>query len=91
MSSLTNEMQLRIIFRLVEYSEGLDSTIPRHEAYQYALDSLPMLIALVVFNIVHPGRVMGREETMPKFWQRNKGNAKVRLRDVPRVTPSEDN
>ncbi|KAF4953221.1 hypothetical protein FGADI_6196 [Fusarium gaditjirri] len=71
---------MRIIFRLVEYAEGLDSRIPRHEAYQYALDSLPMLIALVAFNVVHPARVMGREETkMPKFWQGNKGDAKVRL------------
>lgn len=49
---------MRIIFRIVEYASGLDSTIPSHEAYQYCLDTVPMLIALVIFNIVHPGRVM---------------------------------
>ncbi|KAL6787279.1 RTA1 like domain-containing protein [Trichoderma sp. SZMC 28012] len=49
---------LRIIFRICEYAQGLDSTIPLHEAYQYALDSLPMLLALVAFNAVHPGRIM---------------------------------
>ncbi|KAF5235731.1 hypothetical protein FANTH_11611 [Fusarium anthophilum] len=71
---------LRIIFRLIEYSQGLDSDIPRHEAYQYALDSLPMLIALVAFNVVHPARVMGsKEASMPKFWQRNKGHTEIQL------------
>ena len=50
--------QLRIAFRLAEYSQGFDSTIPNHEAYQYALDSTPMLLALVVLNVLHPGRLV---------------------------------
>ena len=49
---------VRIVFRIVEYASGLNSTIPSHEAYQYCFDTLPMLIALVLFNAVHPGRVM---------------------------------
>ncbi|KAL8727510.1 MAG: hypothetical protein Q9181_005682, partial [Wetmoreana brouardii] len=58
--------QVRIIFRLVEYSSGLDSTIPHHEAYQYVFDTLPMFLASVVFNIVHPGRIMpGKESDFP--------------------------
>ncbi|EHK48506.1 hypothetical protein TRIATDRAFT_290167 [Trichoderma atroviride IMI 206040] len=57
---------LRIIFRICEYSQGLDSKIPNHEAYQYCLDSLPMFIALVVYNVVHPGRIMrGKSRDMP--------------------------
>ncbi|KAJ6008131.1 hypothetical protein N7540_012107 [Penicillium herquei] len=57
---------LRIIFRLCEYAQGLDSQIPLHEAYQYSLDSLPMFIALVMLNVVHPGRLMpGKESEMP--------------------------
>ncbi|KAL8702900.1 MAG: hypothetical protein Q9201_003934 [Fulgogasparrea decipioides] len=57
---------VRIVFRLVEYSSGLDSTIPNHEAYQYVFDTLPMFLALVVFNVVHPGRVMpGKESDFP--------------------------
>ncbi|KAF9778291.1 hypothetical protein IL306_004218 [Fusarium sp. DS 682] len=81
---------LRIIFRLIEYSEGLDSQIPRHEAYQYTLDSLPMLIALLAFNVVHPARVMGgKQDNMPKFWQRNKGRAKVPSGEVSPVFLSE--
>ncbi|KAM0804159.1 RTA1 like protein-domain-containing protein [Usnea florida] len=62
---------LRIVFRIVEYSKGLTSTIPNHEAYQYCLDSLPMLVALVLFNIVHPGRIMaGKESDFPSRKER---------------------
>ncbi|KAL5090120.1 hypothetical protein Trisim1_004641 [Trichoderma cf. simile WF8] len=61
-------ISLRIIFRICEYAQGLDSTIPLHEAYQYALDSLPMLLALVAFNAVHPGRIMSDSKSdLPSF------------------------
>lgn len=61
----------RIIFRLVEYSSGLDSSIPNHEAYIYCLDSLPMLTALVLLNIVHPGWVMpGKQSDLPSRKER---------------------
>jgi hypothetical protein len=66
--------QIRIIFRLCEYSQGLHSTIPNHEAYQYSLDSLPMFLASVALNIVHPARVMpGSESDLPSRKQRKKG------------------
>ena len=65
---------MRIIFRICEYSNGLHSTIPNHEAYQYCLDSLPMLLALVALNIVHPGRIMpGSESDMPSRKERKNG------------------
>ncbi|KAH8698854.1 RTA1 like protein-domain-containing protein [Talaromyces proteolyticus] len=64
----------RIIFRLCEFSSGLHSTIPNHEAYQYLLDSLPMLIALVTVNIIHPGRIMpGKGGDMPSRKERKDG------------------
>lgn len=57
---------IRIIFRLVEYSSGLDSQIPNHEAYMFILESLPMFIAIALFNVVHPGAVMpGKENNIP--------------------------
>ena len=62
---------IRIIFRLIEYANGFKSTIPLHEAYQYVLDSTMMLIALVLFNIFHPGRLMpGRESNLPSRKER---------------------
>lgn len=48
----------RIIFRLCEYAQGLDSTIPNHEVYQFILDSSPMLIASLLLNVWHLGRIM---------------------------------
>jgi hypothetical protein len=64
-------IKLRICFRLAEYSQGLESKIPLHEAYQYCLDSLPMLIGLVLLNAVHPGRIMpGKDSDMPSRKQR---------------------
>ncbi|PYH97890.1 hypothetical protein BO71DRAFT_447590 [Aspergillus ellipticus CBS 707.79] len=64
---------MRIIFRLCEYAQGLNSSIPLHEAYQYCLDSLPMLLALVMLNVVHPGRLMpGKNSDMPSRKERKK-------------------
>ena len=65
---------MRIIFRICEYSRGLHSTLPNHEAYQYCLDSSPMLIALVALNVVHPGRLMpGKDSDMPSRKERKAG------------------
>ncbi|KAH8708492.1 hypothetical protein GQ44DRAFT_715313 [Phaeosphaeriaceae sp. PMI808] len=52
---------VRIIFRLVECSGGIDSSISRQEAYAYILDSVPMLLALWLFNVYHPGRTGAQE------------------------------
>ena len=66
---------MRIIFRLVEYSSGFTSSIPNHEAYQYCLDSLPMFVALVLFNVVHPDRIMpGKESDLPSRKERKRLN-----------------
>lgn len=62
---------IRIIFRLIEYSAGFKSTIPKHEAYQYVFDSAVMLVALVLYNIFHPGRMMpGKDSNLPSRKQR---------------------
>ncbi|KAL2679255.1 hypothetical protein Neosp_010022 [[Neocosmospora] mangrovei] len=69
------KFQVRIIFRLVEFSQGVASSnvILRHEEFQLYLDALPMLIAVVVLNVVHPGMVLqGPESSFPpirsKWW-----------------------
>ncbi|KAH6843496.1 RTA1 like protein-domain-containing protein [Chaetomium sp. MPI-CAGE-AT-0009] len=51
---------VRIIFRIVEFSGGLgaDNPIPFHEEYAYALDCFPMMLALLVLAIFHPGRYL---------------------------------
>ncbi|KAJ7735968.1 RTA1 domain-containing protein [Mycena metata] len=58
---------IRIIYRLVEYSGGVYTPITSHEAPFYCLDALPMLTALLLWNIFHPGPVLvGPESEFPK-------------------------
>jgi RTA1 like protein len=51
-------ISLRIIFRLVEFSQGFDTYLPTHEWVTYVFDALPMLAALLAFNVIHPGRIL---------------------------------
>ncbi|EGX94800.1 RTA1 domain protein [Cordyceps militaris CM01] len=71
----------RIIFRLVEFSRGADSSNPllRREWYQLYLDGLPMLLALAALNLVHPALVLqGKDSEMPpsklQCWRRRQSN-----------------
>ena len=73
----------RIIFRLVEYAAGDDPSsnpIPFHEAYSMCLDALPMFIALVLMNVVHPSSVLkGEGSEFPK------GPTRKEKKDAKRV------
>jgi hypothetical protein len=64
---------VRIIFRLVEYSQGYNTGIPTHEVYTFIFESLPMFVAVLLLNFVHPGKVMpGRENNIPGRKQRKR-------------------
>ncbi|KAH8125216.1 hypothetical protein ACSS6W_004119 [Trichoderma asperelloides] len=50
---------MRIIYRLIEFTKGLDPSVnalPFHEYYFYSLDAFPMMAALLILAIFHPGR-----------------------------------
>ncbi|MCJ1339763.1 hypothetical protein MMC09_005054 [Bachmanniomyces sp. S44760] len=49
---------IRIIFRMCEYSSGVHGKLLSHEVYPFVLDALPMIVALVIFNVVHPGKTL---------------------------------
>ncbi|KAL4896715.1 RTA1 like protein-domain-containing protein [Aspergillus ambiguus] len=51
---------VRIIFRLCQYSRGTDPNNPvlTHEFYEYVFDAVPMLLALLALNLIHPGMVL---------------------------------
>ena len=53
-------ISVRIIFRLVEFSNGTtsDNQILNVEWYQYVFDSIPIFFAGLVFVISHPGTYM---------------------------------
>ncbi len=61
---------------------GPGQPIPNQEAYQYCLDSLPMLVALVLFNVIHPGRIMpGKKSDMPGFRERRRQRKASKLNE----------
>jgi hypothetical protein len=49
---------VRSIFRVVEYLQGFDGYLLHHEAYLYIFDALLMLLVMLLFNAVHPGKVV---------------------------------
>lgn len=62
---------IRIIYRLAEFSAGLgpSNTLPSNEDVLYVLESMPMWLAILVWNIVHPGQfIQGEDARMPPSW-----------------------
>jgi len=52
-------------------------TIETHEFYLYVFDAAPMFLALLIFNLYHPGRVLiGPESEYPKLTKEEKKMAK---------------
>ncbi|KAE8447874.1 hypothetical protein EG329_010103 [Mollisiaceae sp. DMI_Dod_QoI] len=67
---------VRIFFRLIEFSAGNTSSnpLPFHEGYFYALEAVPMIFAILCFNVNHPGRILvGPRSELPglreTFWK----------------------
>lgn len=62
---------IRIVYRLVEFSAGLgiSNPLPKNEPLLYILESTPMFLAILVWNIFHPGRYMyGDDANLPPSW-----------------------
>jgi hypothetical protein len=62
---------IRIIYRLAEFSAGLGTSnpLPSNEPVLYVLESTPMWLAILVWNVVHPGRfIHGEDGKMPPSW-----------------------
>lgn len=51
---------MRNIFRLIEWGIGgvNGNVITKNEWYLYVFDAVPMFLALVAFNVYHPGRIL---------------------------------
>lgn len=48
----------RNVYRLIEFSAGIESSITKQEWYTFVFDSVPMLLCFVVLNVFHPGKVL---------------------------------
>ncbi|KAL4865734.1 hypothetical protein BDV12DRAFT_199813 [Aspergillus spectabilis] len=70
---------VRIVFRLAQYAQGTDPNNPAlsNEWYEYVWDAAPMFIALVILNIIHPGRVLqGPDSEFPRVSRKEKKQRK---------------
>ncbi|KAH7354524.1 RTA1 domain-containing protein [Plectosphaerella cucumerina] len=54
---------IRITFRLVEFSFGINGPIPKNEAFFYTLEATPMVLAIGIFAPIHPGRTLTGPES----------------------------
>ncbi|KAH8749747.1 RTA-like protein [Diaporthe sp. PMI_573] len=50
-------IMVRSLFRAVEYLQGFDGYLLRHEAYLYILDAVLMFLVMVLFNWIHPAEI----------------------------------
>jgi hypothetical protein len=50
-------IMIRSVFRVVEYLQGNNGYLLRHEVYLYIFDALLMLIVMCLFNWIHPAQV----------------------------------
>lgn len=75
------------MYRLAEFSSGVEpehNPIHRSEAYFMVLDALPVLMACVLLNVVHPGRILqGDGSEFPK------GPSRKEKKEAKRVVKEE--
>jgi hypothetical protein len=77
---------IRIIYRLVELSGGVYTSLPMHEAYFYVLEATPMFIACLMLNIWHPGRfLVGPESEFPRKTKEQKKAEKEAKKEAKRA------
>jgi hypothetical protein len=53
---------VRSIFRIIEYLDGNDGYIQRKEVFLYIFDGTLMFLITVIFNVIHPGKVLAATE-----------------------------
>ncbi|KAF4990690.1 hypothetical protein FDECE_14272 [Fusarium decemcellulare] len=66
---------IRIVYRLIEFGPGVNehNKLLTHEGYPLGLDAFPILFALVLLNVMHPGFVLrGPGSEFPKLSRQEK-------------------
>ncbi|ESK90510.1 rta1 domain [Moniliophthora roreri MCA 2997] len=59
------------IFRLIEYMQGNDGYLLKHEAYLYVFDAVLMAAAVILFNVYHPSKVLVEQRGRKGFYNNN--------------------
>jgi hypothetical protein len=74
-------MIVRSIVRAVEYLQGQGGFVISHEVFIYLFDALPMFLVMLLFAVIHPGRLV-RNGTGHK-WSGQAQRDQVRLQEYP--------
>ncbi|KAJ4315158.1 hypothetical protein N0V94_006098 [Neodidymelliopsis sp. IMI 364377] len=48
---------IRSLFRVIEYAQGNDGYLLRHEVFLYVFDSVLMFAVMIILNVSHPGDI----------------------------------
>ncbi|KAI9761959.1 MAG: hypothetical protein M4579_000742 [Chaenotheca gracillima] len=84
--AVLNLITTRIVYRIIEFANGVWDYVPTHEAFFYCLDALPMFAALCVFLVWHPGKyLVGPDSEFPKrngIWGRRKNDSTALQEDT---------
>lgn len=51
---------IRSVFRIIEYVMGGDGILLEHEYFLYIFDASLMFLAMVLFNVCHPSRIINK-------------------------------
>ncbi|PYH97597.1 RTA1 like protein [Aspergillus ellipticus CBS 707.79] len=54
-------IMVRSIYRVVEYVQGTSGVLQQHEVYLYIFDAMLMLLCCLLFNIMHPSRIISSQ------------------------------
>jgi hypothetical protein len=88
MGIITLMIFIRCIYRTVELLGGWSGYIITHEVYFACLDGLPMVIALIAFNIFHPGLYIKNEDKidpLDSFSTKTNGVSTVPLETIEKI------
>ena len=79
---------IRIVVNLVKDNSGKDGALLKKEWIVFVFDAVPMLLALIAFHVVHPGRILkGPMSQFPKGEE--KRTAKIELKEAKRFQKAE--
>lgn len=81
---LTGLTQMRIVYRLIEFGDRAEASNPLvgDEIYPFMLDAFPMLLALVILNVMHPGLVLrGPDSEFPGLTRAEKKALRLRKKE----------
>ncbi|PYI30543.1 RTA1 like protein [Aspergillus indologenus CBS 114.80] len=60
-------IMVRSIYRVVEYVQGTTGVLQQHEIYLYIFDAVLMLLVCLLFNIMHPSRILSKRQPYGKM------------------------